>query len=143
MTQKYSTPCHSLLQEVDSVHSAIEKLLRNLDIYSSVDLLRDHPIYKYGMSKHEISSRTWNIRTLVGVIRASNQWFLRFQNIYFRFFFKIPFTKVKVIEYQQTQPSLSKYYLSCDGYFIDGSIKKMVEIRKTNFLLKNQQQKFL
>lgn len=38
--QKYSTPGHSLLQEIDAIHSSIERYLRNLEIVRHGGLIR-------------------------------------------------------------------------------------------------------
>lgn len=40
ITHKYSEPGHSQVQEVDAVHSGIEKYIKDLDVYSPVSLIR-------------------------------------------------------------------------------------------------------
>lgn len=38
--QKYSSPGHSAIQEVDNIHSHIEKVLKAKEVYSPVSLVR-------------------------------------------------------------------------------------------------------
>lgn len=45
--QKFSVPGHSLIQEVDSVHSAIDKHLKNIEIHSPLALLRQLKNIRY------------------------------------------------------------------------------------------------
>ncbi|GFO18147.1 tigger transposable element-derived protein 6 [Plakobranchus ocellatus] len=40
ITQKYSETGHSMIQEVDSAHSSIERHLRNVEVYSPISLIR-------------------------------------------------------------------------------------------------------
>lgn len=76
-----------MLQEVVCVHSAIEKWLRNMEVYSPVGLLRQ-------LSKLDYR----NVKLCIIQMKAVD--FKNYKEVSNHFeFSKIPFTKVKFIKY--------------------------------------------
>lgn len=97
LIQKFSEPGHSLLQEVDCVHSVIEKHLKNLDIHSPVHLLKlllslNAP--KTKLKIFQISQKD----CLSYSIPATK---LNFSTV--------PYTKIKIIRYNKSEPFLIQY----------------------------------
>lgn len=87
--QKFSEPGHSLVQEIDCVHSKIEKYLKFRELYSPVSLLRQLTNIPPGKAPLKITQ-----------MKKEN--FLNFQAVCQSLNFKdLPFTKVKQINYKK------------------------------------------
>lgn len=85
---KYSTPGHSCIQEVDNVHSQIEKVMAVSEVWSPVSFLR-------------LLLRV-NRRRPYNVIQLQNQHFKDFHKSSKHLpFAKIPFTQVCQIQFKQ------------------------------------------
>ena len=98
IVQKFCCPGHSSIQEVDNIHSSIEKTLRHAEIYSPVSLVRimkrtrrRNPFCIIQMQKHNFHDYQKSILGLK--------------------FHSIPFTKVKCLKYTKSQPFLVQYKL--------------------------------
>ncbi|KAJ8963998.1 hypothetical protein NQ314_005210 [Rhamnusium bicolor] len=90
--QKFSEPGHSLVQEIDSVHSKIEKYLKFREIHSPVSLLRHLTNIPSGKAPLKI-------------IQLNKGNFLNFQAVSQTLNFKdVPFTKLKQINYKKDDP---------------------------------------
>lgn len=88
--QKYCTPGHSSIQEVDNVHSHIENNLKKAEIYSPLSLMQAlKSVRQHAMDVHQMR----------------NSEFYDFQNVSSKFNFKnVPYTKVKSLLYVSTMP---------------------------------------
>ncbi|GBN16974.1 hypothetical protein AVEN_140007-1 [Araneus ventricosus] len=89
VTMKYSLPGHSCVQEVDSVHSNIEKAMNKIDFYSPIGLIR---ILKQVNPRHAyrvIQMRPHDFKDFQGTAKLLN--------------YKIvPFTSVAVLKFSRT-----------------------------------------
>lgn len=84
-TMKYSTPGHGAVQEVDNIHSQIEKAMKIAEFYSPVSLVR----ILLNVNRHNPFR----------VLQMRAQHFFDFQSISSQLQFKkVPFTKVKILE---------------------------------------------
>ena len=91
--QKFCQPGHSSIQEVDNLHSQIEKACGPAEIYSPVGLMR-------------ILKTVNKLR----MIQLRSDDFKDFQEIAARGRYdRIPYTKVKCLRYEQTDPKVLKY----------------------------------
>lgn len=97
LLQKFSEPGHSLLQEVDCVHSVIEKHLKNLDIHSPVHLLKLLLNLNYPKIKLDIL-QIQQKNCVSYTVPATKLSFIKF-----------PFSKIKMIRYQKSEPFLLEY----------------------------------
>lgn len=88
ITQKFSEPGHSLVQEVDCVHSTIEKHLRHMEIGSPVSLIRQLNDFCYENVKLKIIQMVPSDFKLYSQLSSQ----LCFQ--------QLPFSKCKFIKYQ-------------------------------------------
>lgn len=117
--QKYSTPGHSLLQEVDAVHSAIENWLRETEIFSPLGLLRQ-------LAK--INYKNINLK----IIQLKSNDFKDFKTASNQYqFSKMPFTKIKCIQYNaESFPKV--LFKTCfeNDSFENVSIKKVIRKQK-------------
>lgn len=91
IAQKFLTPGHSSIQEVDNIHSHLEKGLRISEIYSPVSLLR---VLRNIRPKHSNviqlqKSRFYNFQRVSSSLKSSN----------------VPYLKVKHIQYVSGKPS--------------------------------------
>jgi hypothetical protein len=100
--QKFGCPGHSSIQEVDNIHSCIEKTLRPLEIFSPLSMIRNlrstrrrNPFHIIQMQKHHFHDYK---KAIFG---------LNFQGI--------PFSKVKCLKYTKTQPMLVEFKLSFES----------------------------
>jgi hypothetical protein len=90
ITQKYCTPGHSSIQEVDNIHSHLEKGLWISEIYSPVSLVR---VLKSIGAKHS------------KVIQLQKTHFYNFQKVSKTMKFGgVPHAKVKEIAYASEKP---------------------------------------
>ena len=95
ITQKFGEPGHSPVQEVDNLHSQIERKLKNKDVFSPVGLLR--------------VLKQVNIKKPLVVIQMRD--FLDYQAAAKKLNFKtIPFSKVKVIRYTRMDLTVAVEY---------------------------------
>lgn len=117
ITQKFSEPGHGNVQEVDSVHSLIERNLRHQEIYSPLSLLR-------GLLK--IKSNVLKLFFL----QMQDADFLSFQLEAKKFgFHQIPYKQVKSIIYSKEECYNIKYQTSFSGP------KQTIDIRKKNITI--------
>lgn len=97
LTQKFSEPGHSRIQEVDCVHSAIERHLRGLEIPSPVKLLRFLTNLNYS-----------NVR--LKVIQMVRDDFFAFSKKAEELNFNlVPFSKCKILCYNKENPYTINY----------------------------------
>lgn len=110
---KYSEPGHSSIQEVDCIHSVIEKYLKNLDIHSPLHLIR--LLNNMNMPKAKLCV----MQMLPGDFKSFST---MASNLNYS---TIPFTKLKSILYEKTNPFIIKYKTSfADLEFKANSINK-------------------
>lgn len=92
IVQKYSEPGHSNIQEVDAVHSVIDRYLKKLDIHSPLHLLK--------LLKNVNTSKT-----KLKIFQMQESDFLSLSSISSKLnFIHLPFTKVKCIKYEKSNP---------------------------------------
>ena len=117
ITQKFGAPGHSCIQEVDSAHSSIEKMLGSSEVYSPVTLLRLF---------NEANLR----KDHFVVIQMKAEDFLEYQKASKMMYnaSDIPYTKIKEISYNQQEPCHVKYKLS----FKNDEVTKVNAYRNTN-----------
>lgn len=85
--QKYSCPGHSAIQEVDNIHSHIEKVLRVREVFSPVSLVR---VLKNVRRKAPFK-----------IIQMQGHHFTDYQReVIGMKFHQVPFTKVKCLRYR-------------------------------------------
>lgn len=110
--QKYCTPGHSCIQEVDNIHSHIEKHLSKVDIYSPLSLIRNmKEIRKEVMDIHQMKADE----------------IFDFQDAASSFKFKeIPYTRVKSLTYKASHPFHIDYRVS----FQNGSAITEASLRR-------------
>ena len=87
--QKFSEPGHSQIQEVDCVHSALDKYLKRLEIHSILSLVNYLKNFKTNKIKLKIVEMQFS--DFKNFSKISNQ--LHFSIL--------PFTKIKVLQYIQ------------------------------------------
>lgn len=103
ITQKYSEPGHGNVQEVDAVHSLIERNLRHQEIYSPLSLMR---------AFLKIKSRTLTLKFL----QMLNDDFHCYHEEAIKFGFnQIPYSKVKSIIYNKSNWNIIQYKTSFYG----------------------------
>ena len=97
--QKFGTPGHSPIQEVDNIHSQIEHKMRTNVVYSPVNLIR---VLSNVNSKHPLV-----------IIQMTKEKFFNFQ-VQSRYmnFTSVPFSKMKEIIYQKTDNFTLKFRTS-------------------------------
>ncbi|KAJ8966103.1 hypothetical protein NQ314_003740 [Rhamnusium bicolor] len=111
---KYSEPGHGTLQEIDAAHSCVERYIRNLDIWTPMNLIK--------ILTHMPSSWKFHFK----VLQMHENDYLDYQTGSKKFNYKhIPFTKIKHIIYQKE----SFHQLSFRETFEEE--KKEVSILKT------------
>lgn len=110
IAQKFCTPGHSSIQEVDNIHSHLEKGLRISEIYSPVSLLR---VLRNIRPKHS------------KVIQLQKSHFYNFQRVSSTLkFSNVPYSKVKHIQYVSGKPFHVQFKMSfADIEFTDVSIR--------------------
>jgi len=97
--QKFCEPGHSSIQEVDNIHSQVERVCRHAEIYSPVGLMK---LLKKVNSKNPIS-----------ITQMKPNMFKDYQTIAkVGQFHRIPFSKVKSLLYDNSEPKILKYKLS-------------------------------
>lgn len=100
ITQKYSEPGHSQIQDVDCVHSALDKYLKNLEIFSILSLLA---LLKTFKSK--------NIELKITQMKPED--FKNFSKLSLQLNFSaVPFTKIKILQYNRDDLFEVKYKTS-------------------------------
>jgi len=97
VTQKFCKPGHSGIQEVDNLHSQIEKVVANCEIYSPLGLVR---ILCKTPRKKPLKLTQLRMNDIRDYCSEANR--LRFHGI--------PFTKVKAIQYSCVLAKHSKSY---------------------------------
>jgi hypothetical protein len=107
--QKCCEPGHSEIQEIDCVHSQIEKATENCEIYSPVGLVR---ILASVPRKNPIR-----------LIQMRSADVFDFQNLAKKHKYQsIPYSKVKTIEYMSVRPAVIRYKTSLNGNWSEESI---------------------
>lgn len=113
ITQKFSEPGHSQIQEIDAVHSAIDRFLKLKEIHSPVDLitkLKNYHSQKIKLNIIEMLPTDFKIYS-----NLAQQ--LNFQNV--------PFTKIKAIKYNKFNLFSLLYKTSIkEDEFQSSSLKK-------------------
>ena len=95
VTQKFGEAGHSAIQEVDNVHSQIERRLKTIEVYSPVGLLK--------------ALKQVNVKNPLHIIQMKD--FYDFQKVARQTnLCEIPYTKVKIIVYTNTRPMVSVKY---------------------------------
>jgi hypothetical protein len=98
--QKFGEPGHGNIQEIDAVHSRIDRGLKNCEIFSPLSLLRR-------------LLKLTSPRVHLKVIQLKATDFMNFQiAAKGRNFKSIPYTKVKSLLYNAKEPSLIRYRVS-------------------------------
>jgi len=117
ITQKFSEPGHSEIQEIDNIHSQIEKVLQTSEVYSPLGLVRilcktpRHKPLKLSQAKKD---------DIKDYHSEANKF--RFECI--------PFSKVKAIQYTSVYPMTLKYKLSFEGDWTSTKIQSMLSRRR-------------
>ncbi|ESO84719.1 hypothetical protein LOTGIDRAFT_168383 [Lottia gigantea] len=106
---KYSQPGHSSIQEVDNLHSQIERVCRNIEIYSPVGLLRLLKKVKVSKPLNIIQMKPEYFKDYLTIANTG-----QFQNI--------PFTKVKCLLYEQYEPKILRYKKGFDEEWITENV---------------------
>lgn len=108
--QKFSEPGHGNVQEVDCVHSVIERNLRHKEIYSPLGLLRE--LLKI-QSKIKLN-----------FLQMQDTDFHSFHDEAIKFGFgQIPYKKVKSIKYKKLYWNILEYKISFSGTATTSNIK--------------------
>lgn len=117
--QKFSEPGHSQIQEIDAVHSSIDRHLKNKEIHSPLDLIRKIKQINYSKVK-------------LVVLQMMKPDFKMFSSKAASFDFQnIPFKKIKILLYSTEDLFCLKFKTSvADIYFKISSISK--KTRKSN-----------
>lgn len=87
--QKFSEPGHSQIQEIDCVHSALDKYLKRLEIHSTLSLV--NYLNNFKTNKIKLKVVEMQLSDFKSFSKISNQ--LNFSIL--------PFTKIKVLQYIQ------------------------------------------
>ncbi|XP_045162833.1 uncharacterized protein LOC123527441 [Mercenaria mercenaria] len=125
IVQKFGCPGHSSVQEVDNIHSNIERITRYAEIYSPIALIRDLKSMR---------------RSSVRIIQMQKHNFMDYQKCIMPLKFnEIPFTKVKCLKYDKCLPFHIGYKLS---YSATDFRTAHIEIRQTGART-NKQPEFL
>ena len=96
VVHKYCEPGHSSIQEVDNLHSEIERVCGSAEIYSPVGLIR--------MLKNVCRSRPLKL------IQMKPECFKDYKSIAQQCHFqRVPYTKVKCIMYEKNEPKILRY----------------------------------
>lgn len=112
ITQKFGCPGHSSIQEVDNIHSQIERTLRNQEVFSPVSLLR---VLKTVRRKKPFIIIQMERRNFMDFQKSSAT--LKFSDI--------PYSKAKCLNYTRDLPFRVEYKLSfSETQFADGVIRK-------------------
>ncbi|XP_053380012.1 uncharacterized protein LOC123564992 [Mercenaria mercenaria] len=124
--KKFDCPGHSSVQEVDNIHSNIERITRYAEIYSPIALIRD--------------LKSMRRRRSVRIIQMQKHNFMDYQKCIMPLKFnEIPFTKVKCLKYDKCLPFNIGYKLS---YSATDFRTAHIEIRQTRART-NKQPEFL
>ncbi|CAH0558614.1 unnamed protein product [Brassicogethes aeneus] len=99
ITQKFCEPGHSSIQEVDNVHSQIEKKLANMKIYSPLGLLRALKEVNRKSPFYVSHMQLQNFKDYQGASKSYN-----FKNI--------PYCALKVLKYLSNKPMQVYFKLS-------------------------------
>lgn len=114
ITQKYSEPGHGNVQEVDSVHSLIEKNLRHQEIYSPLSLVR--ALLKIKSNSLKLS-----------FMQMEDTDFLTFHSEATKFgFHRTPYKQVESLTYSKKEWYIIKYQTTFEA--IDIRNKKITTI---------------
>ncbi|XP_055956008.1 uncharacterized protein LOC130012334 [Patella vulgata] len=106
ITQKFCQPGHSSIQEVDAVHSLIERTLKKCEVFSPVSLMRILPSVN---RKHPLI-----------VLQMRHEHFFDYQSVSKLYKYSdIPFTKTKQIMYLSTHPYHVLYKTSHTENFLE------------------------
>lgn len=118
VTMKYCTPGHSAIQEVDNIHSQIEKRKRLVDFYSPVSLLRD-VLLRVSSNMSVLQIRENNI---CEYSRISNT--LSYS--------VIPFTSVTALRFTKNNPMIVDYKCGSTDEFHSIKISRKIRTRSGN-----------
>ncbi|XP_060590180.1 uncharacterized protein LOC132745308 [Ruditapes philippinarum] len=101
IVQKFGCPGHSCVQEVDNIHSNIERITRYTEIYSPLSLIR------------VLKSLNMKRKNAVRFIQMQKHHFMDYQKSIMPLKFNdIPYTKVKCLKYEKARPFSVGYKLS-------------------------------
>ena len=108
--QKYCTPGHSSIQEVDNIHSHLEKGLKVAEVYSPVSLLRVMTNIRPRLSRY---------------IQLTRDQFYNFQNAAAQLKFStVPYSKVKHLQYSRKKKFHVNFKMCfADAVFTEVSIR--------------------
>jgi len=111
ITQKFCTPGHSSIQEVDNLHSHLEKAFKTAEMYSPVSVIR---------TMNEVRPES------MVTVQMKTDMFFDFQAAASKYLFKhVPFSKAKsFFRIKRNQPLDVYYKLSFDADFIQSSIQR-------------------
>ena len=116
--QKFCEPGHSCIQEVDNVHSQIEKRLRTLEVFSPVTLIR--------------ALLSTNKRSPFTVIQLTTEDFQDFQHTAKQMnFHSLPYSKVKHIVYHKS--SAGNNSSECENSSTDITVEYKIDFEQTEF----------
>lgn len=108
--QKFGTPGHSAIQEVDNIHSHLEKAFKVSDMYSPISVIRT-------------MNRVRPEKMIVTQMKSSM--IFDFQASAVKLLFKqVPFSKLKCLLSERSKPFIVSYKLSFDSDFIDSVINR-------------------
>lgn len=102
--QKYSEPHHSTIQEIDTMHSKIEKKTKHVNVFSPIDYEENLKLIN-------------NNKTPAKVIKMEKNDFLLFQNSFSHLnFTAVPYTKIKHIVYDGSMAIKYRTSFSQEGF---------------------------
>lgn len=123
ITMKFSVPGHSCIQEIDNIHSQIEKVLRHKEYYSPVGLI---PLIKNCNRKNPFK-----------IIEMEENDFKAFSSIGKNLLFKkIPYSKVFELRFTQSIFDL-EYKIAYSDNFQLINLKPEKNLRKRKCILSN------
>ena len=109
--QKFGTPGHSPIQEVDNLHSQIEKTLSRAEIFSPVGLLR--------------TLKLVNRRNPLRIIQMRQRDFMDFhRSANLMNFDSVPFMKVREIEYMKDKTAVKYRVYGCEKQTMTDCVHK-------------------
>jgi hypothetical protein len=119
INQKFSEAGHGLIQEVDAIHSKIERELKKSEIYSPLSLLR---------LMRSISTA----RAPLKIIQLKKTDFFNYKAVSGCFKFnEVPYSKVKQLSYRANEPMYVRYRTSFDSPQVSVRINRLKPARKS------------
>lgn len=123
--QKYQEPGHSCVQEVDAVHSTIDRYIEKKEIHSPLAMLRELLRVRSAKQYKVVQLRPASFKNYKAVAKTSN-------------LDQLPFTKVKHIVYKKQNDKLQYRNSYSDEIFKEVDIlKKARSVRTVNSVRKN------